>query len=199
MLISLSFVVACKKSKQEPKNELESSIRYSDSLYFKIGDRIYKGNNANSNGVLNGQTNVKPFTDKIPNRKASYETAGMFWYGDVDSTFYGVHSGFDLNDAEVKIAFTKKMLTANLLEDNPVKVYRNNQEFFKLGKRTFSTDFEMENSTDGVVFKVYDREQIYKSGLTSSRPGFSIFLRPDMEKDFQKRFKVRGFQCGKFA
>lgn len=191
LVTALLFVTACKKGSDNPKAEPEPKpeIKYSDSLYFKIGDRIYQGKEVNIGGVSNGKTNIKPFKSRIVGRELSYETGGMFWYGDVDSTYYGVKTGFNLNDASVEIIFTKKMLTTNLLKDISINVYQNNEDFFKIGKRSFATDYEMENSTEGVVLEVSDRKQIYKSRLTSSRPGFSIFSRPDIGDNIQKDSK----------
>lgn len=191
--MAMLWTTACKKEKisESLPEPAQTQTNYADSIYFKIEGTAYQGEGTSSYGVSNGQTNLKAFDNEISGRTYAIATGNRFWYGDVDSTFYGIHHKMNLKNGEAEIIFTQKMLTSKMHKDISLKIYQNNEDFFKVGKRTFATDYEMENSTDGIILTARDGGK-YKAPLTSSRPGSSILNRPDIGKEIQKdsRFEI---------
>jgi hypothetical protein len=175
--VLLCTLLSCKKS--SPVESIDSKPIQSqiakDSISFSINGKQYSFNNTNSIGIGNCQINIKAFNDAIPGRDYAYNTAGKFWYGDTDSTMYysvfGMRSNIN-QDAILKISFNKKYKTTELVKSFQQLIPKNQSDIFKAGKQSFATDFEKENTREGVVLSLSTQG----ISLSSTKPGFSIYL-----------------------
>jgi len=174
LIFFASVILSCKKS-EEPVAiipEIESKPQITDSISIVLDGKPYFFKDGYSYGSGNTQTNVKPYNEPIPDRKAANETAGKFWYGEKDSILYFTHYGLSMKEdwGNFKIYFAKKFAISEMDKGTFLWIPKDHREIFKVGKQSFAIDFEKESKNEGVVLELF----IAGKQLSSVTPGFSI-------------------------
>jgi len=199
LILQLALLNACKKS--EPIIETPKELYITESISYRLdGEKfLFQHPFATKSevGFGNYQINIKPYDNEIAGRSAPYTTNNKFWYGEKDSTLFGVHqtwSYFDRSNIneykkfDFKIAFTKKYANSKLIRYHTFLGPSNEyvSELYYVGSKKFAFDFEKENTADGVAITLYSSKFRF---LYSYFPGWSILIRPDLPKTIQNNSK----------
>jgi hypothetical protein len=193
LLITIFIISSCKKT---DKNLSKDSIIVSDSISFYVDNQLYVFNKRNITGIGNQQVNIKPSQNKLIGRESAYETGNLFWYGDKDSTLYHINYGF-ISSQDVsntfEIFFNKKFNNKELFLDNSILIPTDNLDLYKVGKKEFAIDLNLQNTTDGISIKFYSKD--LKQTLISTIPGFSILDNSNLSKTIQddSNFEITKF------
>ncbi|MFT2009256.1 hypothetical protein ACMA1I_11320 [Pontibacter sp. 13R65] len=185
ILISIS---ACKKDAPEAVPEEQEATAFAEQISFEMNGKKYSSDVRSGSGRGNRQINIKPYTNPFSGRRYEYQTGGYFWYGEKDSTLFDTFYNFSSRKEliSIKISFSKKFHNDQLRKSLNLIIPIDKLDLFKEGKQTFAVDLDKENTTEGVALSlniIYEQE--FKT-LTSYMPGFTILIRPEMNKDIQQ-------------
>ncbi|MDB5121647.1 MAG: hypothetical protein JWN56_2865 [Sphingobacteriales bacterium] len=182
ILLFFFISTSCKKTIVN----IETPVRYTDSVSFSINGKNYVCNERHTSGAGNRQMNIKPSDTVITGRRWQYETGNFYWYGEKDSTLYSINEGFRAEStqgyASIDIEFNRKYGN-NQLKRNYLLEPMENSLIFNKGKQPFAVDLNLENTMEGVSIEVYNKEA---AGLLSTYiPGFSILINTKLPKSIQ--------------
>lgn len=189
LLIPIAFClisfVSCQKENNDTdlgEHESDKGIYTKDSIFFTLDGKEYSSTELYGAGVGNKQINIQPFSNEIAGRDYAYSTGGYWWYGERDSLLF--EQLFRFRDDEflnISLGFSKKYHKSDLVEKSNYMAPKDYEPLFEVGETSFATDYNMENTREGVSIEVSSPQ----GELTSYIPGFSILIRSDLTNDLQ--------------